>query len=289
MSHESDHVARAADLVERLDAAATRRRTPCGDGSMTWRTWGRGRPLVLLHGGSGSWTHWVRNIPVLSGRFETIAPDLPGFGDSDMPPGATGVDGVEDLVGIVAAGLEALVPSPARLDLAGFSFGGIVAGFLAARLGDRVGTLALVGPNGMALPRGPMRPLAPVRPGMSPDEERAAHRWNLAALMIADPDRIDEDTVTIQARNVRRTRFRIAGVPESDLLARALPAVRARLVGIWGGRDAFAVPHLEERRRLLASIHPGVDFRVIEGAGHWVIYEAADAANAALLDALRAP
>jgi pimeloyl-ACP methyl ester carboxylesterase len=238
---------------------------------------------VLLHGGSGSWTHWVRNIPVLSRCFETIAPDLPGFGDSDMPPGARGLEGVEALAAVVQAGLEALVPPPAPLDLAGFSFGGIVAGLLAARLGDRVGTLVLVGPNGMALPRGPMRPLASVRPEMSPDEERAAHRWNLATLMIADPDRIDDDAVTI-----RRTRFRIAGVPESDLLARALPAVRARLVGIWGGRDAFAVPHLEERRRLLASIHPGVDFRVIEGAGHWVIYEAADAANAALLDALGA-
>ena len=24
--------------------------------------WGEGRPLVLLHGGTGSWMHWVRNV-----------------------------------------------------------------------------------------------------------------------------------------------------------------------------------------------------------------------------------
>ena len=31
--------------------------TPCGDGNLVWRRWGKGRPLVLVHGGSGSWTH----------------------------------------------------------------------------------------------------------------------------------------------------------------------------------------------------------------------------------------
>ena len=43
-------------------------------------------PTVLLHGGSGSWNHWVRNIDALlaSGR-QVIAPDLPGFGDSARP------------------------------------------------------------------------------------------------------------------------------------------------------------------------------------------------------------
>ena len=31
---------------------AVRAETPCGAGSLVWRAWGRGRPLVLLHGGS---------------------------------------------------------------------------------------------------------------------------------------------------------------------------------------------------------------------------------------------
>src|SRR3546814_6277896 len=48
----------------------------CGDGQMVWRLWGEGPPLVLLHGGSGSWTHWFRNIPALARRYRVIAADL---------------------------------------------------------------------------------------------------------------------------------------------------------------------------------------------------------------------
>jgi hypothetical protein len=36
---------------------------------------------------------------------------------------------------------------------------------------------------------------------------------------------------------------------------------------------------LEERRRVLASVQPNLDFRVISGAGQWVSYEAADEVN----------
>ena len=42
--------------------------------------------LLLLHGFPSS-SHMFRDlIPLLAGRFHIIAPDLPGFGLSDMPP-----------------------------------------------------------------------------------------------------------------------------------------------------------------------------------------------------------
>lgn len=41
--------------------------------------------LVLLHGFPAS-SHQYRNlVPALAGRFHVIAPDYPGFGNSDMP------------------------------------------------------------------------------------------------------------------------------------------------------------------------------------------------------------
>jgi pimeloyl-ACP methyl ester carboxylesterase len=43
---------------------------------------GAGRPLVLVHGGHGSWLHWVRNIEALSAKRTLWIPDLPGYGDS---------------------------------------------------------------------------------------------------------------------------------------------------------------------------------------------------------------
>src|SRR6516164_2447242 len=45
--------------------------------------------VVLLHGFPAS-SHQYRNlIPALADRFHVIAPDYPGFGNSDMPDPAT--------------------------------------------------------------------------------------------------------------------------------------------------------------------------------------------------------
>src|SRR5262245_66454455 len=76
----------AAAAVDALNRVARKERTPCGDGTMVWRVWGAGDPLVLFHGGSGSWTHWIRNIPELSRHYELWVPDIPGLGSSAMPP-----------------------------------------------------------------------------------------------------------------------------------------------------------------------------------------------------------
>jgi len=47
---------------------------------------GPGRDLVLVHGLSGSWQNWLENIPHLARDHRVVALDLPGFGDSPMPP-----------------------------------------------------------------------------------------------------------------------------------------------------------------------------------------------------------
>src|SRR3546814_8575896 len=73
----------AAAEVTRIEAAAKAFKTPCGDGRMSWRVWGDGPPLVLLHGDFGSWTHWLRNVSRLAAYFRVIVPDMPGYGDSD--------------------------------------------------------------------------------------------------------------------------------------------------------------------------------------------------------------
>ncbi|PYN33775.1 MAG: alpha/beta hydrolase [Candidatus Rokuibacteriota bacterium] len=175
--------------VSRIEALATRQLTPCGAGSMVWRIWGEGRPLVLLHGASGSWTHWIRNILPLARHVRVLAPDMPGFGDSDVPPQPHTADALADLL---ASGLHVVVPPPTELDIAGFSFGGIIGGLVAARLGRRVRTLVLLGAGGMALPRAPMPPLLPIQPDMAPAEIQRVHRENLRILMMANPDKVDD-------------------------------------------------------------------------------------------------
>ncbi len=269
--------------VAALEARAERRHTPFGTGKMVWRCWGAGDPLLLLHGASGSWTHWLRNIPLLAVRYRVLAPDLPGFGDSDAPPEP---HTVEVLADAVLAGLAALLPAPAPLRVAGFSFGGIVSGVVAARLGERVRTLLLSSAGGLALNLPPPPPLLRMEPGLSPAAVREVHRANLRLLMIGDPARADDLAVDLQMENLRRARFKSGTIPRSDVLLRALPAIRARLAGLWGGRDAFIGSDPAHPRRVLAAAQPGLDFRVIPEAGHWAIYEAAEAANAALIELL---
>ena len=119
---------------------------------------------------------------------------------------------------------------------------------------------------------------------MSAAERREAHRENLRRLMLGDPERADDLAADIHGENLRRARFRSGSIPASDVLARALPRVRARVSAMWGDRDVFVGPYLDERRAVLERWHPRLDFRVVKGAGHWVVYEKPDDVNAMIID-----
>jgi len=267
-------------IVEGVTAEAQRIETPCGDGGMVWRIWGDGPPLVLFHGGYGSWTHWIRNVLVLAREFTVIAPDLPGLGESATPPEPHTAEG---LAAILVEGLDIVLPKDVAPHIAGFSFGGVLGGHVAAQLGDRLRALTIVGSNGLGLVRQPTT-LERVPAGAPVAEALAIHRHNLGVLMIADPSKIDELAVYIQSQNAPRGRVRSRRFSRTDTLARVLPLVKARLDGIWGERDATARSHLEERARVVRSFQPGARFEVIAGAGHWAQYEAADRFNQVLAE-----
>lgn len=46
---------------------------------------GEGKPIVFIHGISGSWENWLENLPHFGRGHRAIALDLPGFGGSPMP------------------------------------------------------------------------------------------------------------------------------------------------------------------------------------------------------------
>jgi 2-hydroxy-6-oxonona-2,4-dienedioate hydrolase len=289
MSSESPFLVAGGDpaaVVDAIARTARKVRTPCGDGSMVWRVWGKGEPLVLFHGGSGSWTHWIRNISELSKHYEVWVADIPGLGDSAMPPKPWVPASIAD---VVLTGLDQLFPSHTKLRLAGFSFGGQVAGLSAAVLGDRVCALTLIGVAALGLRADPREPFAKRRPGMSPAEIAAVFHQNLAVLMFADPANIDALAVHLQGENIKRARFRSRPFAATDNLARALEKVTAPVKTIWGTRDIIARPSIETRLEILRRHHPELEVRLIEGAGHWVAYEAAREFNAAFLELQRAP
>jgi pimeloyl-ACP methyl ester carboxylesterase len=271
----------AAAAVSVLNRAARRATSPCGDGAMVWRVWGAGEPVILLHGGSGSWTHWIRVIPVLSRHFELWVPDIPGLGSSAMPPEPLIPASIAD---VAAAGMDKLLPRGAKVRIVGFSFGGHVSTLLAARLGERVRSLTLIGVAALGLKAEPRERFLKVAKGMTAAERAAVFHQNLRVLMFADPANIDALAIHLQSENVRRARFRSRPFAGTDGVARALPSVRAPVRTIWGTRDIVARPSVETRLAVLRQLRPELEVRLIEGAGHWVAYEAADRFSAAFLD-----
>jgi pimeloyl-ACP methyl ester carboxylesterase len=266
-------------IIASIEAQARLVRTPFDGGTMAWRIWGNGPPLVLVHGGHGSWMHWTRNILPLARRFKVLVPDLPGYGWSDVPPGE--ID-AERLGAIVAAGLQQLLDESETIAFAGFSFGGVMAGHIAAYMASRVRRLVLLGAGGLALPRPPPPSLVKWQKATSDSDRRAAHRANLEAVMIADPARVDDLAIYIQGQNTQQARLRSRSISLTDALRRKLDQVRLPLAGIWGERDPMTGHYVETRRELLRRLDPGCPFVVIEGAGHWVQYDASGEVNATL-------
>lgn len=179
--------------------------TPCGAGRMVLRIWGEERlePLVLLHGGSGSWMHWLRNIETLSKVRRLIVPDLPGFGDSSPPDGGRDAD---VSAAPVALGLAQLLEGKPS-DVCGFSFGALVGGFIAAQTPHRVRRLVIVGAPGLGLSAGMRLALRSWRNLPDPGEQREVHRHNLALIMLHDPAAVDDLALNIQAINLPRDRM----------------------------------------------------------------------------------
>jgi pimeloyl-ACP methyl ester carboxylesterase len=263
-------------------------------GTVRWRRFGDGPALVLLHGGHGSWLHWVRNIEPLAERRTVWVPDLPGYGDSAPPASADGADGTgegasaDGLAGLLSAlrgSLDRAVGAGTPIDLAGFSFGGLVAARLAA-LRPGVRRLALLGPGGHGGPRRPRGELRPWKAARDAGDAAAlagAMRHNLAAHMLhAAASDIDDTALWLHTAACLATRFRSRDISRSGGLADALRRYAGPTLLAWGAHDVTAVP--EDLGPRLAQALPDARWRVVPGAGHWVQYEAADAVNRMLLE-----
>lgn len=275
------------DEVAALRQRAERVVTPCGDGGLVWHRWGPidGRPVLLLHGGSGSWTHWVRNIESLArAGMAVLVPDLPGFGESASPPDGHDAD---VLPGWLERGLQSLVGG-APVDVVGFSFGGLVAGLWAQHQPSRVARLVLVGSPGLSaelLPPIDLRRWDHLPTGAA---REAVHRHNLMQLMLLHEGSATALAVALHAANVERDRLRKRRMMLTDALVPVLARLSCPVHGIWGAQDVLYRHRLPLIGQVL-TLAPGFQaLDILPQAGHWVQFERADAFNAALAKALSA-
>lgn len=91
-------------------------------------------PLILLHGWMGSGEDYREVIDRLKSRFNCIAIDLPGHGQTEVIGGDLGYDFVNTARGIIQL-LDKLTIK--QCSIAGYSFGGRLALYLALEFPDR--------------------------------------------------------------------------------------------------------------------------------------------------------
>ena len=269
--------------------------TPVGtDGAprqVVWHTWAPEQPapglapVVLFHGGSGSWTHWVKNIvPLLDAGRRVLAVDLPGFGDSDPPDRGTDADAM--LAPLADSLRQLLGGEPA--DLVGFSFGGMTAGMLLAEHPALARRLVLVGAPAMGVVPARQFELKAWRHLKRAQDQVDIHRQNLGVLMLHDHDQIDGLALEVHIANVQRDRLPRRRLAHTDILARSLPRVPCPVHAIYGAHDVLYRSYLAQLEAAFARCAPRFcGLRLIDGAGHWVQFEAPEAFDGALSDVLR--
>lgn len=234
----------------------------------------RGHGTVLLLHGSGpgvsAYANWRLTMPVLEKDFRVIAPDLVGFGYSDVDPGRFTLAGwTSHAVGVLdALGIE-------RAHVVGNSFGGSIALSLAIHHPDRVRRLGLMGAVGLDFP---------ITPGLD-----AVWGYEPSVEAMADLLRIFTATPAPAIDDLARLRYEASTRPGvHEAYASMFPAPRQRWVQalahaeadiaaissptiIFHGREDRVIP-LETSLRLLQLI-PDAQLHVFGNCGHWTQIE----------------
>ncbi len=246
---------------------------------------GNGAPLVLIHGGFGSWLHWRDNIAALARHHTVFAIDLPGFGLSCDAAPDSDIDGLARPVGEAIAGLRATLP-PALRDtppgIAAFSFGTAVAVRVGLLFPDAVRALLLVNPPGLGQVSEEVKAMqARAAEAARSQGLRAGLAITLHELMVKDQALATPEVLDLLEQCVRQNRFVSRQLSRSVHLRPMLAALQMPVHVVLGQDDPHQRHELAERRDWLAKNLGPASVSVIADAGHWLQYE-----QAARFDAL---
>lgn len=216
---------------------------------------GSGRPMLVLHGGGGSFS--VAGFAgAVSERSHVITPIHLGFGGQPRPEW---FDSVDDLAIAYLDLLERLEVHDVMV--VGFSMGGWIAAEMAVRDTSRLSSIVLVDAVGIHVDG---HPIADVFP-LTPDELSALSYHNPAAFRI-DPATITPQQIAGRAANFKALDVYGRAVNMCDpKLCRRLGRVTIPALVVWGESDGVVDT---DYGRAYAAALPNAQFKIIPEAGH---------------------
>lgn len=238
-----------------------------------WQRRGRGEPLLLIQGMSG--THLAWGEPFLSrleADFECVIFDNRGIGNSAEPPGPFTI---ADLAGDALAVMDAAGFETAHV--LGISMGGMTAQELALAAPERLRSLTL----GCTYPGGPGASLiapedaGPLLEAMgSGNVDRvfaAAYEVNLSPGFRADQSHFTEFTAMAGALPARQqtVQLQLGAIAAHDTQSR-LAEIGAPTLVVHGTVDKM-IP--VANGELIASLIPGARLELLEDVGHMFWWE----------------
>ncbi len=227
------------------------------------------QPVVLLHGNGGDRTHWTAALSHLAYRHRTVAFDLRGMGESDVP--SDGSFALDDMVDDVARVADAL--GLGRFVLVGHSFGASVVAAACRRIPQRLlGALFLDGTGDV---RGlPEAELQAWRFSMAPERfEDSVRNWFSQLLAPATP----ETRVRVLATLAQTPRAAYVGAMEQLFHFDPAGAVQC----FAGPKALLAVRSLDGPLSLRASV-PQLPCEFVDDVSHWLQLDRPDVVADAL-------
>jgi pimeloyl-ACP methyl ester carboxylesterase len=246
-------------------------------------------PILFVHGLGGLWQNWLLNIPAFMRSHRVIAPDLPGFGHSEMPAGQISIQGLARVIDALCTELGVEEPV-----VVGNSMGGFIGAELALAFPTRVARLVLISAAGLSVEHlkrepilavGRLMGVAVARSGVKslPVVSRPRLRRAALQLVVRYPERLSVPLATELVAGAGTDGFvggldAVLGYKFRD----RLPEIEVPTLVVWGRNDILIpVADAREYERLIGANAHAVIF---DDTGHLAMLERPSRFNKLLAD-----
>lgn len=262
-------------------------------GIVHYETYGRGRPVLLLHGWLGSWALWRDTIESLGRDFRTYSLDFWGFGESsfwaadgDNANASNMSFSVDNFVDLVYQFMERL--GIRRAPLIGHSMGGTVSLGMAVKYPERVVKVGVVGSpiNGTSLnwllKASGYQAVARVFFVAPPLVKFFLSGY--AYFMANDGRRMSRMITEDFSQVTVNSFFESIGTLRQTDLRPQLGQLAMPTLGIYGRKDIIVSP--KQHQVLLAGV-PHAEIHYFHNAGHFVMLDEQEKFNTTVLNFLK--